>query len=55
MGAVLAQQFVGAGERVVDVPPKWSARERLLERGRIDKTDSNDARSAAIVAWRTRG
>jgi transposase len=26
---------------------------RLLERGSIDKTDPNDARSAAIVAWRT--
>jgi transposase len=53
MGAMLAQQLVGAGEHVVDVPPKLSARVRLLERGRIDKTDPNDARSAAIVAWRT--
>ena len=50
---MLAQQLVGAGEQVVDVPPKLSARVRLLERGRIDKTDPNDARSAAIVAWRT--
>jgi transposase len=55
MGALLAQQLVGAGERVVDVPPKLSARVRLLERGRTDKTDPNDARSAAIVAWRTPG
>ena len=53
MGAMLAQQLVGAGEHVLDVPPKLSARVRLLERGRIDKTDPNDARSAAIVAWRT--
>jgi transposase len=53
MGAMLAQQLVSAGERVVDVPAKLSARVRLLERGRIDKTDPNDARSAAIVAWRT--
>ena len=53
MGAKLAQQLVGAGEHVVDVPAKLSARVRLLERGRIDKTDPNDARSAAIVAWRT--
>src|SRR5213078_4294018 len=30
MGAMLAQQLVGAGERVVDVPPKLSARMRLL-------------------------
>ena len=53
MGALLAQQLVAAGEHVVDVPPKLSSRVRLLERGRIDKTDPNDARSAAIVGWRT--
>jgi transposase len=52
MGATLAQQLVGAGEHVVDVPATLSARVRLLERGRIDKTDPNDAPSAAIVAWR---
>jgi transposase len=51
MGALLAQQLVAAGEHVVDVPPKLSSRVRLLESGRIDKTDPNDARSAAIVAW----
>src|SRR4051794_27685701 len=51
MGALLAQQLVAAGEHVVDVPPKLSSRVRLLERGRIDKTDPNHARSAAIVAW----
>ena len=55
MGAMLAQQLVAAGEHVVDVPPKLSSRVRLLERGRIDKTDPNDARSAAIVGWRTPG
>jgi transposase len=53
MGALLAQQLVAAGEHVVDVPPKLSARVRLLDNGRIDKTDPNDARSAAVVAWRT--
>lgn len=51
MGALLAQQLVAAGEHVVDVPPKLSSRVRLLESGRIDKSDPNDARSAAIVAW----
>ncbi len=50
MGALLAQQLVAAGEHVVDVPPKLSSRVRLLERGRFDKTDPNDARSAAFVA-----
>jgi transposase len=53
MGAMLAQQLVGAGEHVVDVPARLSARVRLLDRGRVDKSDPNDARSAAIVAWRT--
>ena len=52
MGALLAQQLVGAGEDVVDVPPKLAARVRLMGNGRIDKTDPNDARSAAIVALR---
>jgi len=54
MGALLAQQLVAAGEHVVDVPPKLSSRVRLLENGKIDKTDPNDARSAAIVAWHNR-
>lgn len=52
MGALLAQQLVGAGEHVVDVPPKLSARARLMDTGRVDKSDPNDARSAALVALR---
>ncbi len=39
---------------VVDVPPTLSARVRLLDSGRSDKTDSHDARSAAVVALRHR-
>lgn len=35
MGALLAQQLVGVGEQVVDVPPKLSARVRLMDTGRI--------------------
>lgn len=50
MGALLAQQLVGAGEHIVDVPPQ-SSRVLFLEAGQFDKTDPNDARSAAIVAW----
>jgi transposase len=53
-GALLAQQLVAAGEHVVDVPPTLSARVRLLDSGRSDKTDSHDARSAAVVALRHR-
>jgi transposase len=53
-GALLAQQLVACGEHVVDVPPALSARVRLLDSGRSDKTDRHDARSAAIVARRHR-
>jgi transposase len=52
MGALLAQQLVGIGEHVVDVPPKLSSRVRLMDTGRIDKSDPNDSRSAALVALR---
>jgi transposase len=52
LGALLAQQLVAVGEHVVDVPPTLSARVRLLDSGRTDKTDPHDARSAAIVALR---
>lgn len=53
-GALLAQQLVAAGEHVLDVPPTLSARVRVLDSGRSDKTDSHDARSAAVVALRHR-
>jgi transposase len=53
-GALLSQQLVGAGETVLDVPAAVSARVRLLDAGRKDKTDTHDARSAAIVALRNR-
>lgn len=52
LGALLAQQLVEAGETVLDVPPALSARARLLDSGRTDKSDPHDARSAAIVALR---
>ncbi len=51
-GALLAQQLVAAGERVLDAPPALSARVRLLDNARSDKTDADDARSAAVVALR---
>jgi transposase len=54
VGALLAQQLVAAGECVVDVPPALSARARLLDSSRKDKTDQHDARSAAVVALRHR-
>ena len=51
-GALLAQQLVAAGETVLDVPPALSARVRLLDNARSDKTDAHDARSAAVVPLR---
>ena len=51
-GALSAQQLVAAGEQVFDVPPALSARVRLLDNARSDKTDAHDARSAAVVALR---
>jgi transposase len=54
LGALLAQQLVAAGETVLDVPAPLSARARLLDSGNTDKTDSHDARSAALVAIRHR-
>jgi transposase len=53
-GALLSQQLVAVGETVVDVPAALSARARLLDAGRRDKSDAHDARSAAIVALRHR-
>jgi transposase len=52
LGALLAQQLVAVGETVFDVPPTLSARVRLLDSTRTDKTDAHDARAAAIVALR---
>ena len=52
LGYLLAQQFVAAGETVVDVPPVMSRRTRLLGSGKAQKNDPNDARSVAIAALR---
>jgi transposase len=52
LGKLLAQQLVGAGEQVVDVPPTLSARVRLLGSTQAAKNDSNDALSTAIAGLR---
>ena len=54
LGYLLAQQLVGAGEKVVDVPPKLAARARLLDTGDVNKDDPNDARSVAVAALRAK-
>ena len=53
LGHLLAQQLLGAGEQVLDVPPKLAARVRLLATGNINKNDPNDARSVAVAALRS--
>ena len=54
LGYLLAQQLVGAGERVVDVQPKLGARVRLLDNHAVNKNDPHDARSVAVAALRSR-
>ena len=53
VGHLLAQQLLAAGERVLDVQPKLSARVRLLAAGATGKNDPNDARSVAVAALRS--
>jgi transposase len=50
-GRPLAQRLLEAGEHVVDVPAKLSARARLFDTGHNRKTDARDAHS--VVAVRT--
>ena len=50
LGRSLAQWLLGDGERVIDVPPKLSARVRLLSTGHGRKTDEADAVSTALAA-----
>src|SRR6266498_4949528 len=52
LGYLLAQQLVGAGEQVVDVPATLAARVRILGTGRSNKNDPNDALSVAVAALR---
>jgi transposase len=52
LGKLVAQQLVGAGEQVVDVPSTLSARVRLLGSTKAAKNDSNDALSTAIAGLR---
>ena len=55
IGRHLAQRLVAAGEPVLDVPAKLSARVRVFSSGHGRKTDATDAHSIAVVAVRTPG
>jgi hypothetical protein len=52
LGRHLAQRLAAAGESVVDVPPKLSARVRVLSSGNARKNDGLDAFATALVASR---
>jgi transposase len=52
-GHLLAQELLAAGERVLDVQARLSARVRLLEAGDMNKNDPSDARSVAVAALRS--
>ncbi len=52
LGYLLAQQLVGAGERVLDVPATLASRVRVLATSKSQKTDRHDALSIAIAALR---
>jgi transposase len=52
LGKLLAQQLIGAGEHVIDVPPTLSARVQLLGSTRGSKNDRNDALATAIAGLR---
>src|SRR5215213_10017469 len=51
-GRHLAGRLVAAGESVVDVPPKLSARVRVLSSGSARKNDELDALATALAASR---
>jgi transposase len=52
LGRYLAGRLAAAGESVVDVPPKLSARVRVLSSGNARKNDRVDALATALAAWR---
>ena len=55
IGRHLANRLLADGERVVDVPPKLSARARVFATGQGRKTDATDAHSIALVGTRMAG
>jgi transposase len=54
LGRHLSQRLAGSGESVVDVPPKLSARVRVLSSfaDNARKNDELDALATALAAWR---
>ncbi|MCW2813590.1 MAG: Transposase family protein, partial [Nocardioides sp.] len=55
IGHHVAVRLLAAGQQVVDVPPKMSARVRVFATGQGRKTDATDAHSVALVGTRMAG
>ena len=55
IGHHIAVRLLAAGEQVIDVPPKMSARARVFATGQGRKTDATDAHSVALVGTRMAG
>ncbi len=55
IGRHIANRLLADGEQIVDVPPKLSARTRILATGQGRKTDETDAHSIALVGTRMSG
>jgi transposase len=55
IGRHVALRLLADGQKVVDVPPKLSARARVFSTGQGRKTDATDAHSVALVGTRMSG
>jgi hypothetical protein len=55
LGRYLAGRLAGSGESVVDVPPRLSARVRVLSTGNARKSDELDALATALGSWSVTG
>jgi transposase len=55
IGRLIARRLIADGERVMDVPPKLSARTRLFATGQGRKTDATGAHSVVLAATRMKG
>jgi transposase len=55
IGRHIASRLLAEGEKVVDVPPRLSARTRVFATGQGRKTDATDAHSVALAGTRMPG
>ena len=55
IGHHIAMRLLAVDEEIIDIPPKLSARTRVLATGQGRKTDATDAHSVALVGTRMTG